>query len=261
MSPGSDTASALALLFALVPGVVRGVWAWWWPVSFERCWAGPSRRRSWRRWATRNWETLARECGLSVQRSNRARTWAVAPRHGRAMVSAVLDRADLGAPAAGRRDHRRGGAGPDHPDPGRSDRRGPGEGRPRPGRRGGGDLGPLPGADPLHGGAVAGDARAPRRPAHRATARTGGGGPGRDRAAAGRHPLDADGDRAAHPGRRLLRRRARARSSGASAPAWPPPSGPGWSGCGGWTSSAASRSAWAHRCSPPSPPPPPTRSP
>ena len=55
--------------------------------SFERCWAGPSRRRGWRRWATRNWETLARECGLSVQRSNRARTWAVAPRHGRAMVS------------------------------------------------------------------------------------------------------------------------------------------------------------------------------
>lgn len=59
----------IALAVYLVP-VVGG--AWWSlvnPFAFDRYIAGPWRRWHWRRWARTNWDELARECGLSVQRS------------------------------------------------------------------------------------------------------------------------------------------------------------------------------------------------
>ena len=58
--------AAAAWLMPLVGG------AWWSlanPFTFDRFVAGPRRRRGWRRWARKNWDELARECGLSVQRT------------------------------------------------------------------------------------------------------------------------------------------------------------------------------------------------
>jgi len=65
---------------ALVPGLVAAVWQWRWPVGYERVVAGPSRRWGWRHRARRVWPRLARECGLSVQRNVRRRSWSLAPR-------------------------------------------------------------------------------------------------------------------------------------------------------------------------------------
>ena len=50
--------------------VVLGVvWSLANPFTFDRFVAGPWRRWHWRRWARKNWGELARECGLSVQRT------------------------------------------------------------------------------------------------------------------------------------------------------------------------------------------------
>jgi S-DNA-T family DNA segregation ATPase FtsK/SpoIIIE len=59
---------AAAVLAFAVPAVAAVVWSRCWPFSYERFAAGPSRRLGWRRWARRQWPSLARECGLSVQR-------------------------------------------------------------------------------------------------------------------------------------------------------------------------------------------------
>ncbi|MGB5952638.1 MAG: hypothetical protein WBG57_09025, partial [Ornithinimicrobium sp.] len=56
----------------LVPAGVAVVWARWFPVSFERWVAGPSRRHNWRRWARKNWSALSRNCSLSASQSGRA---------------------------------------------------------------------------------------------------------------------------------------------------------------------------------------------
>ena len=48
-----------------LPATVAEIWSRWWPTSFERCLAGPSRRRVWKRWAHRKWRRLCRDCGLS----------------------------------------------------------------------------------------------------------------------------------------------------------------------------------------------------
>lgn len=63
--------AAVALL--LLPALVAVGWARCWPFSFERLAAGPWRGWGWRRWVRRSWPTLARECGLSVQRKTQRR--------------------------------------------------------------------------------------------------------------------------------------------------------------------------------------------
>ena len=69
---GQRIAIRLLILGWVVPAFVAVVWARWWPASYERWAAGPLKRASWRRWARRRWPVLARECGLSVQRDERA---------------------------------------------------------------------------------------------------------------------------------------------------------------------------------------------
>lgn len=66
---GQRTAGLALLAVWLVPGVVAVVWCAASPVGHERWCAGPARRRSWRRWAKKNWHSLSRECGLSVLRT------------------------------------------------------------------------------------------------------------------------------------------------------------------------------------------------
>ena len=83
------TAARLLLGLGTVPGVVVAVWEHRWPVGYERWLAGPCRRFGWRWWARRTWPTLARECGLSVQRNVRRRTWALARRNGRVQLSST----------------------------------------------------------------------------------------------------------------------------------------------------------------------------
>ncbi len=68
-----------AAVLAVVPAVVATVWGRLSPPTFERCCAGPLRRLGWRRWARRTWPSLARECGLSVQRKTTRRAWALQP--------------------------------------------------------------------------------------------------------------------------------------------------------------------------------------
>ncbi len=65
---GATRVQAGAVLAVLVPAFGAAVWARRWPSSYERLAAGPARRLGWRRWARRQWPSLARECGLSVQR-------------------------------------------------------------------------------------------------------------------------------------------------------------------------------------------------
>lgn len=65
---GRPHIEAAAILAVVMPALVATVWARWWPLSYERWVAGPSRRAGWRRWAQGEWPDLARECGLSVQR-------------------------------------------------------------------------------------------------------------------------------------------------------------------------------------------------
>jgi S-DNA-T family DNA segregation ATPase FtsK/SpoIIIE len=74
-----DRGRALVIL-GLLPGLVAAVWDWGWPVGYERFCAGPSRRWGWRHRARRIWPRLARECGLSVQRNVRRRSWSLAPK-------------------------------------------------------------------------------------------------------------------------------------------------------------------------------------
>lgn len=69
---GQPAAIRLLILGWLVPAVVAVVWVHWLPGSYERWAAGPLKRASWRHWARRRWPVLARECGLSVQRDQRA---------------------------------------------------------------------------------------------------------------------------------------------------------------------------------------------
>jgi S-DNA-T family DNA segregation ATPase FtsK/SpoIIIE len=84
-----DKGRALVVL-GLVPGIVAAAWDWGWPVGYERFCAGPSRRWGWRHRARRIWPKLARECGLSVQRNVRRRSWSLAPkRDARLLVSST----------------------------------------------------------------------------------------------------------------------------------------------------------------------------
>ncbi len=68
---GRPRLPGLTVLAVVVPAMVGAAWARWWPLSYERWMAGPVRRVGWRRWARREWPDLARECGLSVQRTRR----------------------------------------------------------------------------------------------------------------------------------------------------------------------------------------------
>ncbi|GAA2018237.1 cell division protein FtsK [Terrabacter terrae] len=83
------TAARVLISAAAGPGLVVAVWECRWPRGYQRWLAGPSRRFGWRRWARRTWPVLARECGLSVQRNVRRRTWALARRTGRVQVSST----------------------------------------------------------------------------------------------------------------------------------------------------------------------------
>jgi S-DNA-T family DNA segregation ATPase FtsK/SpoIIIE len=83
------TAARLLLGLGTMPGLAVAVWEYRWPVGYERWLAGPARRFGWRWWARRTWPTLARECGLSVQRNVRRRTWALARRNGRVQLSST----------------------------------------------------------------------------------------------------------------------------------------------------------------------------
>lgn len=84
----SDVARLL-LALGLLPGLVVALLEHGWPTGYERCLAGPLRRMGWRRWARRSWPAVARECGLSVQRSESRSWWlpAPAPRVGRSSNS------------------------------------------------------------------------------------------------------------------------------------------------------------------------------
>lgn len=63
---------ALSLVVApVVAAVVLAFWAFQWPVSFERWWAGPLRRRGWRRFVRKDWKRLCADCRLSVRQTNR----------------------------------------------------------------------------------------------------------------------------------------------------------------------------------------------
>lgn len=85
---GAPGKGRLLVVLALVPGLVAAVWDWGWPVGYERFCAGPSRRWGWRHRARRIWPKLARECGLSVQRNVRRRSWSLAPkRDARLLIS------------------------------------------------------------------------------------------------------------------------------------------------------------------------------
>ena len=89
--PLGDPGKGRALVvLGLLPGLVSAVWDWGWPVGYERFCAGPSRRWGWRHRARRIWPKLARECGLSVQRNVRRRSWSLAPkRDARLLVSST----------------------------------------------------------------------------------------------------------------------------------------------------------------------------
>lgn len=54
----------------LAPLVVGALWSVINPFSFDLRIAGPWRRWKWRRWVKKAWPDLARECGLSVQRTH-----------------------------------------------------------------------------------------------------------------------------------------------------------------------------------------------
>ncbi|WP_394277404.1 hypothetical protein [Luteococcus sp.] len=58
--------AAVACAVYLVPLLVGVVWSLVNPFTFERRVAAPWRRWRWRTWARKNWDVLARECGLSV---------------------------------------------------------------------------------------------------------------------------------------------------------------------------------------------------
>ena len=85
---GDPGKGRLLVVLGLLPGLVAAAWDWGWPVGYERFCAGPSRRAGWRHRARRIWPRLARECGLSVQRNVRRRSWSLAPkRDSRLLVS------------------------------------------------------------------------------------------------------------------------------------------------------------------------------
>ena len=88
MPLGQPERGRLLVVLGLLPGLVAAVWDWGWPVGYERFCAGPARRWGWRHRARRIWPKLARECGLSVQRNVRRRSWSLAPkRDARLLVS------------------------------------------------------------------------------------------------------------------------------------------------------------------------------
>ena len=64
-----------ALLVAVIPALVVGIWSTRWPFSYERRLAGPLRRLLWRRWVRRNWRSVSRAVGLSVKAESRRRVW------------------------------------------------------------------------------------------------------------------------------------------------------------------------------------------
>ena len=85
---GQPGKGRLLVVLGLVPGLVAAAWQWSLPVGYERFCAGPARRWGWRHRARRIWPKLARECGLSVQRNVRRRSWSLAPkRDSRLLVS------------------------------------------------------------------------------------------------------------------------------------------------------------------------------
>lgn len=88
---GSVRTQVVGVALALLPAVIATVWARFWPFSFERRVAGPWRRRGWRRWAGRSWPSLARECGLSVQRKTTRREVAVRSGRPGRVVSTATD--------------------------------------------------------------------------------------------------------------------------------------------------------------------------
>lgn len=59
----------VALALWVLPLIVGVLWSLVNPFTFDRWVAGPWRRHQWRRWARKNWDELARECHLSVQRT------------------------------------------------------------------------------------------------------------------------------------------------------------------------------------------------
>ena len=74
LTAGIDSRTAqLGMCVASAVSLVPLVGGAWWslanPFTFDRFVAGPRRRWKWRRWARKNWHELARECGLSVQRT------------------------------------------------------------------------------------------------------------------------------------------------------------------------------------------------
>ncbi|GAA1262150.1 S-DNA-T family DNA segregation ATPase FtsK/SpoIIIE [Oryzihumus leptocrescens] len=84
---GNQIGSREALVLAFGPALVSAVWATCWPVSYERVCAGPARRARWRRWVRKNWAHLSRECGLSVSRTTKSRTFGLAPKEGSRFVA------------------------------------------------------------------------------------------------------------------------------------------------------------------------------
>ena len=71
----ADGGWLVALLVAVFPALVAGVWSTRWPFTYERRCAGPLRRLMWRRWVRKNWQNVSRAVGLSVSSQSKRRVW------------------------------------------------------------------------------------------------------------------------------------------------------------------------------------------
>ena len=65
----------VAVLVAVFPALVVGVWSTRWPFTYERRCAGPLRRLMWRRWVRKNWRDVSRAVGLSACSQSKRRVW------------------------------------------------------------------------------------------------------------------------------------------------------------------------------------------
>lgn len=86
--PGGQPVGLLLLAGVVAVFVALTVWLVRSPGTCERFLLGPRRRFLWRRWARRSWPTVARECGLSVSRQAKRRTFGWDPKAKGGLIAA-----------------------------------------------------------------------------------------------------------------------------------------------------------------------------
>ena len=86
--PGGQPVGLLLLAGVVAVFVALTVWLVRSPGTRERFLLGPRRRFLWRRWARRSWPTVARECGLSVSRQAKRRTFGWDPKAKGGLIAA-----------------------------------------------------------------------------------------------------------------------------------------------------------------------------